>query len=364
MTGIFATTHASDQQVADFLDWAALQRKHPSFDGLSYIQKRHHLSLSGTAAATIMGVNPWQTVDDLIAYMNWEIPEKEQSFAMARGVALEDTIRQQCVKTLHLTEVQKDVNLNRPENPEREDELWSTCQIDTLAKWGEEPVILEIKTAARNQRGKGKAWGKGCKFNEHGQMLVEDSQIPTHYLMQVQKQMDLSGVHHAFVAVLIDGDPEPRIFSIPFDPELAEQIAQTEVAILFNHIIPNVKTGGAVTKTVSLPVVDEPAPPVETAMSYDQFQKQGLESVYADYVAAKAKLEGLKEAVDIMQKSLREGLGKFTEVRAPSGKPFITLTKYTRRTFDSKALSNDNPELYKKYLKETEAERFTIKEIQ
>ena len=48
MTGIFATTHASDQQVADFLDWAAQQRKHPSFDGLSYIQKRHHLSLSGT----------------------------------------------------------------------------------------------------------------------------------------------------------------------------------------------------------------------------------------------------------------------------------------------------------------------------
>ena len=70
---------------------------------------------------------------------------------MARGVALEDTIRQQCVKTLHLTEVQKDVNLNRPVNPEREDELWSTCQIDTLAKWGEEPVILEIKTALLTQ---------------------------------------------------------------------------------------------------------------------------------------------------------------------------------------------------------------------
>lgn len=362
MSGLFATAYADDIYATEIFQWQERQRQNPKFAALSEISKRHHLSLSGTAAATIMGSNPYDNADDLIARMNWERPDKEQTFAMQRGVALEAPIRQFAVDKLKLTNVQTDIDFPAPSDPERKDETWLSCQIDTIGTLaGGEQVILEIKTAGRNLKTKGRHWGKGCKINDNGALLTTDSTIPTNYLCQVQLQMNLSGIHKAFVAVMIDGDTEPRIFYIPYDAEMADQLCTSMTAFLIEHVIPNRKINAVQeVAPASLPTAEASA----NAIDFEHFKNTELEKTYIEYIRANTALEEMKKRADELKAKLRGGLGEFKQVLDPQGHPFITVSSYERSSFDSKRFGNEEPELYKKYLKTSTCERMTVKEVQ
>ena len=362
MSGLFASTYADDVLAAEIYQWQEHQRQNPKFAELSEISKRHHLSLSGTAAATIMGNNPYDNADDLIARMNFELPDKEQTFAMARGTALEDPIRQFAVSKLKLQNVKADLDFASPADPERKDETWFTCQIDTIGTLaGGEQAILEIKTAGRNLKTKGRHWGKGCKINDNGALLTVDSTIPTNYLCQVQFQMNLSGIHKAFVAVMIDGDAEPRIFCVPYDAEMADQICSSMTAFLVEHVIPNRKINAVQeVKPAALPTEQTCA----SAIDFAHFKNTELEKTYIEFLRANSALEEMKKRADDLKAKLRGGIGEFKQVLDPQGRPFITVSTYERSTFDSRRFGNDEPELYKKYLKTTACERFTVKEVE
>lgn len=355
MNGLFACVYATDSQVAIYLDWKLKQEKHPEFSNLTLIQQLHHLCLSGTTAATVMGINPWQTADELIAYMNWEKGEKEQSFAMQKGSALESPIRDFVVKKLHLTDVEKDKLLLYPQDPKRTDELWSSCQIDTIATLNGEKVIVEIKTASNP-----KEWGRGCKINDNGEIVKTDNKIPTHYYLQVQKQMDLSQIHTAFVAVLIGNAQEPRIFKIDYDAGVADQIARAEVNLLFGYIIPNKKLGDASV------VPEEAAENTHKTLSWVEFfnDKNSINTAYHQYRSAKEALNNAKQEFEKAEENLKKLTKDYDKVLAANGRPFIVRTSYTTERFDSKRLMNEKPEIYAAYLKETNCTRFTVKNLE
>lgn len=166
----------------------------------AFIERRRS-GIGGSDVGVIMGVNPWKTPYQLwLDKTGQETVQKENAYQHF-GLMLEQVIADEFAE-------RNQVKVQRRNNMFHKEGTPLIANIDRYIVGG---GILECKTCDK--------WAAG-KFGEDG---TDD--VPETYLLQVQHYMYVTGIHGAFLAVLIGGN-EYRQYEIPYNAELAEFCAR------------------------------------------------------------------------------------------------------------------------------------------
>lgn len=149
---------------ADRAEWLATRRQ----------------GIGASESATILGLNPYQSPAELYLRKLGEMPESEESWPMRFGTHLEDLLARE-YEARHGVTLETQVFVKHPDHP------WMFATLDGLTADG---VVVEIKTANWRARD----WGE-----------PDTDEVPRHYLIQAQHQLEVSGRDVAHVWVSISG---------------------------------------------------------------------------------------------------------------------------------------------------------------
>lgn len=312
-------------------------KKIPDEDKIAYL---HTLAIGGSMDAGLMGLSKWTTPNEIYnSFFNFK--KSEEKFVFARGHLFEDFVAQQFglvtkLKVCDGTTLYGD----------KFDCPWSLAQIDRLLEDG---TPLEIKVATYNSEDDdGKEWGTGCKFNDNGDMLLADSQIPKAYYCQCQKQLWLTDKQEMYLAVWLTAEVRIRIFLVKRNDEFIQLLKDTEIDFLFNHVIPVV------------PYEEEFEPLNTEADKNTVFADEEIKG-YID------ELKQINEACAIADKRkleltnlIKEKIGDYDVVIDQDGKKLCSMTTYSSHGFDKRAFANDYPDLYKNYITSSTSKRLNV----
>ena len=300
--------------------------------------------ISGTAAGTIMGLNPYDT-----AYQYWKQATMAEPFVNSGNAATEwgqrkEPVIAQKYLDLHGCYAMVPPSIVSPLIP------FMTASADriVLGSDGAPERILEIKTTSFNREYDGeRQWGKGNTYADVcdaiGKISLkctqEDGTVPAHYIVQVMHYMAATGVDKADIAVLI-GSSDYREFTIHLDPQQAEDLIRAEDEFYCRHILDNVAP--AYTAVDLSKIRPEKAASIEATEQVVEIANN-LRDIRAQLDALKAK-----------ESELRDQLVEFVgtnEAITHNGTTLLTYgTRERAAAFDSKRFEVEHPDLYAQYL--------------
>lgn len=286
--------------------------------------------IGGSDSAAALGLSKYKTPLDLWKEKLNLVPEFTGNWLTKRGTALEPMLREHYAEKTGRTVRVPEHILAHPQH---------SFMIASLDGFTDDGRIQEFKTAVH-----GKGWG------EEG-----SDEIPQMYLVQVQHNMIVTGAVVADVGVSISG-LEPKYYEVRADQELQEMIIQGEQAF-WDKVLNKF----------------EPDPSSISEMRQKMFVQEGK-----CVVATPDLLPIVKELGELktMEKELEQRLETNKEIvqrfllqnGAPilvdsSGEPLVTWNEKKAATkLDTKALKEEQPEIYARYAKTGEPTRtFLIK---
>lgn len=169
--------------------------------------------ITATDAAALLGVDPWESPLSVYIAKTAVLDDVDAaSEAMYWGNQLEHVVAREWERRNRARGLRIAPTPGLLAHPARP---WQMATIDryvtTATDRGAPVAVLECKTTdSRN--------------SEH---WAEDAEPPLRVVAQVQHQLIVTGLDHAYVAVLVGGN-RFRQWEIPFDAELAEQITAVE----------------------------------------------------------------------------------------------------------------------------------------
>lgn len=286
--------------------------------------------IGGSDVAAIMGMSPWKTAYQVYREKRKEVEDWQGNNITDWGKRMEPAIRQ-----WYSDQTGRDVRLPdkimyHPKHP---------FMLASLDGFTDDGRVVEIKTARS-----GKNWGE-----------PETNQIPDYYAVQVHHYMTITGFQVADIPVSIAGG-SPSLYIVEADKEISEMII--EACAKFWE---RVQSGN-------------PPDPVTYADAVARFGSLKAEgAVVADYNVFKdvtdlCNVRAEKATIEAKEEELR---GKIIIALGDKGDTLVddagnVLVTYKlangRKSFDSKAFEKDQPNLYQKYLKTSEASRrFLVK---
>lgn len=291
--------------------------------------KERRKGIGGSDAAAVLGLNKWATPLD-VYLSKVEGLKVEENEPMKWGNLLEPVIRQEYAER---TGQAVEYGLPMLKHPKHE---FILANLD--GKIVDKEIGFEAKTARTSE-----GWG------EEG-----TDEIPENYLIQVQHYMAVTGFKAFDVAVLIGGS-DFRIYEVPADKELQEQIIEEEILFWNNHIIPAIP----------------PAPrTIEDAKKMFKIPSIG-KTIEADEeaISALSSIKTIKENIKNLEGELDEHTAKVmlkmadAEILEHKGKTLATWKQAKgRESLDTTRFKEKYPILYKEYLKTGEpSRRFLIK---
>lgn len=213
-------------------------------------------------------------------------------------------------------------------NPERP---WAMATVDGLVRdagnGDEHLAILEIKTAHFHSA---KYWG------ESGSGA---SGVPVYYLTQVYHYMSVTGLHKAYVAVLIDGC-DYREYEIDFDPTEVRAVVDAVDGFWKENVEAKVAPEVTITDASTFTQTHE------ATEGFERGDLGDLEKV-EEYRALKAKATAYKEAADEAAFFLKQRIGDNGGLMFDEGQ--LTWARRMRKKIDTKAMVKDDPVLCRAY---------------
>jgi predicted phage-related endonuclease len=199
--------------------------------------------------------------------------------------------------------------------------------------------VVEIKTARS-----GKDWGE-----------PETNQIPDYYAVQVHHYMIVTGFQVADIPVSIAGS-SPSLYIVEADKEIAEMIIEA-CAKFWERVQSGnppdpVTYADAVARFGSLKT--------EGAIVADSNEIHAIEGIKS----VRAQIKELEEHEEAWKARIIIALGDQADTIIDSAGQTLVTYKLAngRKLFDSKSLEKEMPEVYQKYLKQSEpARRFLVK---
>ena len=289
-----------------------------------WLEKRHE-SIGASDSACILGLNPWKSPVDLYLEKINPTINKDSNLAMKLGLKLEPIIKDLLLEE-HGMKVRNDNKIRvHPDEP------WITANLDGIVVG--EKVPIEYKTTT--------TW---------------DGEIPTHYFTQLQHQMFVTGADYCYFAVLVLGYNKQFILEkykrndafigslffqmVGFWDRVEKKIppepwSTTDAQALYNDAVcdKSISADENVIKTL-----DE-LKLIQSEVKAHQFREREL------------KTELMKQMQDA-EYILDDGGNKLISWK--KSKPSTT--------FDKSTFKEDQPEMYEKYLKETDgSRRFLVK---
>ena len=298
-------------------------------EGPQWLEERRK-GIGGSDVAAIMGLSPWKTAFQVYQEKRKEVVGWQGNEATDWGKRMEPAIRQwysdttgRCVRLPEKIMV----NSRHP------------FMLASLDGFTDDPRGVEIKTA-RSMKG----WG------EPG-----TNEIPDYYLLQIQHYMVVTGFPVFDVPVSIGGGA-PNLYEVPADKELQEMIIDA-CAGFWQRVVDG-----------------NPPDAITFADAVARFGKSGAQGAVVASRKAVDAVEGLKIIrlkMAALESAEEEIKGRLIVTLGETGDTLIddggnTLVTYRlangRKAFDAKALEREMPEVYQKYLKQTEpCRRFLLK---
>lgn len=290
--------------------------------------KERTKGIGGSDAAAICGVSPYKTPLQVWEDKRGLNGPGEDNDAMFWGRTLEPVIRQ---RYSDITGFPVKIPTEILRHPKYE------FMLGNIDGFTDEPRGIEIKTA-----GYPTDWGE-----------PNTDQIPLPYIFQVQHYMAITGYPVFDVPVLIRGR-DFRIYHVEQDAELQEMMIQKEA-----EFWEMVKSG-------------TPPPPVnyEDVVRLYRVSHDKKITATPEIEILIDSLKKVKGDIDILytneteiKRIIMEFMGESDTIIDLNGKDLVSWkTANATQRFDVKALQKENPEIYRKYLKNGESSRrFLIK---
>lgn len=290
--------------------------------------------IGGSDAATVCGLNPWQSAFGLWIDKTSPAPEADDAGEAATwGTLLEPVVRDEVARREALSILECPFLLAHPER------AWQQANIDGLIPGPEGTGIYEGKTAHTFLAGD---W--------------DDDQIPARYIIQVQHYLSVTGWDWALVACLVGGQ-RLIIRRLERDDDLIGHLAAIE-ADFWDAVVsrtPPAPDGSKATTDVLTHLYDVEPGLIATVD----------ETTVAEILTRRAEAEtaekAAKEAKDTASNELRMLLGDATEAHTADGRCLYTWRPQTTRRVNTKALSEEHPDLVELFTTETESRVLRVK---
>ena len=306
-----------------FVETEGLSQK----DWLKY-RKR---GMGGSDVAAILGISKWRSALDLwLDKTNQTNEETEENEAMQWGNIMEPVIRNHFAEVMGKPVVEVKAMLQHPEY------LFMLADVDGLTVDDEgNPAILEIKTASEYKRDE---WENG---------------IPAYYQTQVQHYLCVTGATKAYVAVLIGGNSF-KVYEVDADAEVQRMLISVEKEFwnkVQNMIRPEIDGSDAAAKLLDRAYrggISEQIVLPEEAIEYVDL-----------YIEASAEEDNAKAKKQDAANHIKDFMRDYD--RAKCLNYTISWKPVSSERLDSKALKENEPEIYQKYVKTSTSRRFTVK---
>ncbi|WP_037563088.1 YqaJ viral recombinase family protein [Sporolactobacillus terrae] len=288
--------------------------------------------IGGSDSGIVLGLNKYKTPFELWLEKTGRVtPEEIDSEAIYWGNQMEDVVAREFMKRTG-KKVHNDNHMHfHPDYP------FIFANVDRLL-YGES-AVLECKTASAYLA---KLW--------------KDDEIPDTYLTQVQHYLGVTGLDHAYIAVLIGGN-KFVYKEINRDDELIWMIFNAEVKFWNDYVIADV------------------APPLDGTSAAEKYLKEKYERAEAEKeVVLGSDSKALIEEYLQREEELKPLMERQKEIKnllkaqmkdAEKGIVGDYITKWfniTQHRVDSKALKKKFPDVYQQVLNESTYRKFDIKE--
>ena len=293
--------------------------------------KYRKLGIGGSDVASLLGISKWKSEIELWldkTNQTNELPEENE--AMQWGNIMEPVIRNHFAEVTGKPVVEVKAMLQHPEYP------YMLADVDGLTVDDSgNPAILEIKTASEYKRSE---W---------------EDDIPTYYQTQVQHYLCVTGVAKAYVAVLIGGNSF-RVYEVDADAEIQSMLITVEQEFwnkVKNMIRPQMDGSDAAKNLLDNiyhgGIAEQIVLPTEAVEYVDQ------------YIEACAEEDNAKAKKQEASNRIKEIMGDYDKAKCLNHT--ISWKSVSSERLDTKALKEEQPELYQKYVKTSKSRRFTLK---
>lgn len=316
-------------------------------------EKLWHLArragISGSNAAVTMGISPYKSKLQLFNELSGRVePEPVNNNFVEWGHRLEGAVAAKYAD-FHGVHVLEMDTFESPIFP------FMTASVDRFITddQGNATAVLEIKTAGFNRKvvldgEEERLWGRGCSYipviDQHGKISQQcteiDSACPPWYIAQVLHYMVASGVHEGRLAVLIGGN-DYRDYVVPFSEETAGALIMAEDEFYCKHVLDDI----------------EPPLNAKELRSITPVAKSKVEATaeIEEAVASIKELDLQEKAINSRKEELKARVMEYMGDKEALTYGNSTLATFGeqkgRTTVDSKALKEQEPELFKKFSK-------------
>ncbi len=301
--------------------------------------KRRYRGIGGSEIASVMGLNKYQSPYELWCVKTFRTEPFSGNDMTEFGTVMEDYVAKRYAEITGYT-VEKDNTHYNGNNVDAPQLVGNIDRLVTLPDGSKR--ILECKTArdpTQSDMLDSKSWGDGNSYY-NGKQISSDDRIPTNYYLQVQQYMLITGVHSADLCVLFRTDCSVRIYSIPFNQEICNQII-------------------ASSRKFWIAVLDDTAPKMEVRDLTKVEKTSGAKEIDNEELSLISKLRNIKEQIDELEKEKEELEFKLKETFSiydtltVDNQPVATWKVQSRKGLDSKKLKQDRPDIYNQFIKET-----------
>lgn len=285
--------------------------------------------IGGSDSGAVCGLNPYRSPMAVYQDKISEEIENEDNEAMRQGRDLEDYVAKRFTEETGLKVRRSNKMYRSLSHP------FMLADVDRLIVG--EDAGLECKTASAYSADKWK-----------------DGAIPEHYLLQCYHYMAVTGKRAWYLAVLIMGK-EFQYRKLIWDEDLIRDLILIEGNFWNNHVSRRVMPDPDGTK-----ICDE---------VLNQYFGHSISGTEIPLVGFDEKLKRREELVQLAKKLEEEQKKIEQEIkiylgsneRGFCGNYRVSWTSVDTARLDTKKIREENPDLYKKYLKVTSSRRFEIK---
>ena len=314
---------------------AAAERRNEHTD---WLQWRRH-GIGGSDAAAVCGLDPWRSPMTVWLDKTGRLPleDGDPSPWLRMGRRLEDPIIEEFEFLTGLRVACRQEMCQHPEHP------WMRATLDGLVCESPEALprlgLLEIKTAS---------WRSPVDWK---------AGVPDHVQLQVQHNLEVAQLDHAWVAVLLNGQ-ELRIHELDRDPIAIQQLLELEQDFWqrVQEGRPPAADGTAETGQALREAFREPDPGAVLEL------EQGDLELVDQYRTAKAVEKAATDEAQRFANALMARLGEY-EIGVYGDEPVVTWKRLTQERVDQKevrAYAATHPRLARRFIKTESARRLHL----
>ncbi|MCR5322022.1 MAG: YqaJ viral recombinase family protein [Lachnospiraceae bacterium] len=302
-------------------------------EGLSYEEwlNWRRKGIGGSDVAALLGISKWKSPVELWLEKTGQVTDlPADNEAMQWGRIMEPVIRQHFKEVTGKNVIEIHAIMQHPKHK------FMLADVDgiTVDDSGD-PAVLEIKTASEYKRAE---WEDG---------------LPVYYNSQCQHYLAVTGLEKAYVAVLIGGNTF-KLYEIDADKEVQRMLIKVESdfwKMVKNGTRPNIDGSNAskelLDKTYAGGCMDAFELP-EEAVAY-----------ITGYIEASEQEDTAKAKKQELSNKLKEMMGDHE--KALCGDHAVSWTTVVSERLDTKALKENEPDVYGRYVKTSTSRRFSVK---